>query len=103
MAGRQSRRKRIQARFSMVMVLLAMLAIVATIGVRCLMLHRQLDGYESQKEKLQAQIAEEEQRTREIEDYGKYLETDQAVEEIARDRLGLVKKNVILFRNEDAQ
>lgn len=103
MAGKQPGKKKMQARFSMVMVLLAMLAIVVTIGVRCLMLRRQLDEYQGQKEQLQAQIAEEQQRTQEITDYGKYLETDQAVEEIARDRLGLVKKNVILFKNEDAK
>jgi len=96
-------RKKSQNRLSMFLAIFAMLVIVVAIGVRSIMLQRQLDEYNDRKATLETQIADETKRTEEIEAYGKYTKTDEYVEEVARDKLGLVKDDEIIFKNEDAK
>ncbi len=64
-------------------------------------LEKKLDAYAAQSEELDSQIAEENERTSEIDELKEYMTTDEYVEEIARDKLGLVKDNEIVFREEE--
>ena len=64
-------------------------------------LEKKLDSYAAQSEKLDSQIAEENERTSEIDELKEYMNTDEYVEEIARDKLGLVKDNEIVFRKAE--
>ena len=58
--------------------------------------------YESRMKELDDKLAEEEARTKEIQDYKDYVETDEYVEEVARDKLGLVYDDEVLLKaNED--
>ena len=47
------------------------------------------------------QIAAEEQRALEIEEFEKYTHTKKYVEEVARDKLGLVYEGEILFKDDN--
>ena len=47
---------------------------------------------------LQTQIDAEKERSEEINKLKKYVGTDEYIEEVAREKLGLVKENEILFR-----
>ena len=49
---------------------------------------------------LVAQLEKEQQRTEEIEEYGKYTQTKKFAEEIAKEILGLVHEGEILFKEE---
>ena len=51
-------------------------------------------------EQLKDEIAKEEARGEEIENYAKYINTKQFVEEMAREKLGLVYPGEIIFRGE---
>ena len=51
-----------------------------------------------QAEALSQQIEEEQARTQEIEDLKQYMLTDEYAEQAAREKLGLVKENEIIFR-----
>ena len=57
--------------------------------------------YQKQEEELLAQIDAEEKRTKEIEDLDKYMQTKKYVEEVAKERLGLVYKDEILFKAKE--
>ena len=46
------------------------------------------------------QIEEEQARTQEIEDLKQYMLTDEYAEQAAREKLGLVKENEIIFQEE---
>ena len=46
-------------------------------------------------------IAEEEKKAEEIEEYGKYVQTKKYAEEVAKDKLGLVYEDEIIFKAED--
>ena len=54
-----------------------------------------------EKERLLRQMAQEDARTEEIEQYRAYVKTRGYMEEVAREVLGLVYKDEILFRADD--
>ena len=50
---------------------------------------------------LEKSIDSEKERTKEIEAEKEYMKTDEYVEEAAREKLGLVKDNEIVFQEEN--
>lgn len=52
-------------------------------------------------EELQAQIEEEKKRAEEIKEYEKYVQTKKFAEEVAKEKLGLVYEDEIIFKAED--
>lgn len=63
-------------------------------------LQESLTGYETRAEALSQQIEDEKARTEEIEALKEYMLTDEYTEEAAREKLGLVKENEIIFQEE---
>ena len=53
------------------------------------------------RSQLMEEIGKEEQRTEEIKEYEKYTQTKQYIEEVAKDKLGLVHEGEIIFKDED--
>ena len=54
----------------------------------------------AQEEELIAQIEEEKARTEEIEELEAYVGTEEYVEQIAKDKLGLVYEDEIIFKSK---
>lgn len=94
-------RKKNQNKFSMFLVSLVVLMIMVVVAVRSVELHRQLDERAEQIATLDAQIAAEEDRAAEIEEYEKYTQTKKYVEEVAKDKLGLIYEGEILFKEDN--
>ncbi len=94
-------RKRRQNRFSMFLVTVVVLMILVAVWVRSIELKRKLDTYADKEVQLQEQIADEEDRSQEIEEYRKYTQTKKYAEEVAKEKLGLVYEDEILFRQEE--
>lgn len=63
-------------------------------------LENRLAYYNTRAASLEESIESEKARTEEIDEKKKYMETDEYVEEVARNRLGLVKENEIVFEEE---
>lgn len=63
-------------------------------------LENRLAYYHTRAASLEESIEAEKVRTEEINEKKKYMETDEYVEEVARNRLGLVKENEIVFEEE---
>ena len=59
------------------------------------------DAGDKKIEQLENELATEKQRTEELETYSKYVNTKQFVEFMARNKLGLVYPNEVIFRPED--
>ncbi len=66
---------------------------------RCL--KNQLAVYSAQETALNEKIEEEQKRTEEIDELKEYMRTDDYAEEVARERLGLVKDNEIVFQEKE--
>ena len=63
-------------------------------------LEQRLQMYDIKKENLDQRIADEKERTVEIDNLKDYMKTDEYAEEVARERLGLVKPDEIVFQEE---
>lgn len=63
-------------------------------------LEQELARYKEQERSLTKKVEEEEARTEEIDRQKEYMQTDEYIEETARDRLGLVKDNEIIFKED---
>ena len=59
--------------------------------------------YQIREENLQEQIAEEKQRKAELEERKIYVQTKQYIEEVAKEKLGLVNPDEILLKPIEAQ
>ncbi len=94
-------KKRNQNRFSMVLVALVVTLITVAVAVSSVELRERLDSYAEKEEDLKEQIAAEESRAEEIENFRKYTQTKRYVEEVAKEKLGLVYEGEILFKGED--
>jgi cell division protein DivIC len=96
-------RKRSQNGLGIFLAVFVMVIICVVVALRCVGLHSQLKSYEARSNDLQKEISAEKERSSEISDYAKYTQTDEYVEEIAREKLGLVKKGEIIFRNKSRE
>lgn len=59
------------------------------------------NDYRSRKTDLEQGIKDEEVRTGEIKDLQKYIDSDEYIEKIARDKLGLVYEDEIIYKAEN--
>ena len=75
------------------------LVLLGSLMVQSKTLQQRLDYYDSKAVALEKSIDSEKERTKEIEK--EYMKTDEYVEEAAREKLGLVKDNEIVFQEEN--
>lgn len=90
-----------QNHFSMVLVVMVVALITAAVAMRSIELTERRDANKEREAELIQQIEAEEQRAEEIENFRKYTQTKRYVEEVAKDKLGLVYEGEILFKEEN--
>ena len=99
--GKRARVKRqLQHRLSMVAIASVIIVLVATLSVASISLHAKNKEYMAQEAELEAQIQAEANRAEEIDELEEYVGTDEYVEDVAKEKLGLVYPNEILFEAE---
>ena len=94
-------RKKRQNRFSMALVVMVILMLIIVVSFKRSELKEKQATYSQREEQLTEQIDEEKKRSEEIEEYGKYTKTKKYAEEVAKEKLGLVNDDEIIFQNED--
>ena len=75
-----------------------MLLIVMSIQI--VNLNQKNQGYVAQEESLNEQLEGETQRQSELEEYEKYTQTQEYIEDTAKSKLGLVYNNEIVFKEK---
>lgn len=101
MAKKAAYRKKRQNRMAMILVTIVVLMMFVVVAVKSVELREKKEFYESKVTQLQEEIDAEMARTEEIEEYGKYTQTKKYVEEVAKDKLGLVYEGEIIFKDEN--
>lgn len=76
------------------------LVMLGSLMMQARTLQNRLDYYNSKASALEKSIESEKDRTKEIDAEKEYMKTDEHVEEAAREKLGLVKDNEIVFQEE---
>jgi cell division protein DivIC len=100
-SGKKRRKKRIgYNHLGMFGISLIVLILMLSLMAQSRNLQESLAGYETRAEALSQQIEDEKARTEEIEALKEYMLTDEYTEEAAREKLGLVKENEIIFQEE---
>lgn len=94
-------RKKVQNRFSMFLVMLALLMILVAVYISSIKMQGRLDELQTQSAALQVQIDAEKERAEEIELLRKRSQTKEYYEEIAKEKLGLVNPDEIVFKARD--
>lgn len=93
-------RKKKQNRLGMFLVATVILILMLVVTVKSVELRGKQAINTQRQEQLLEQIAQEEKRRDEIEEYKKYTQTKKYIEEVAKDKLGLVNEGEIVFKEE---
>lgn len=101
MARRAAYRKRRQNWFGMFLVTTVIVMMLVVVMVKSVELKQKLANYQVREAQLMEQIEEEKKRSEEIKEYEKYTQTKQYIEEVAKDKLGLVYEGEIIFKDEN--
>ena len=101
MARKVAYRKRRQNRFGMFLVSIAVIMMLVVVAFKSVELLAKREAYRQKELALQQQIDAEAERALEIEEFEKYTQTKKYIEEVAREKLGLVYDGEVLFRDED--
>lgn len=100
MARKAAYRKKRQNKAGMLLVTSVVLMMLTVVTVKSIELKQKRDEYALKEQQLMEEIAEEEARSDRIAEYEKYTQTKKYVEEIAKDKLGLVYEGEIIFKDE---
>ena len=100
MAKKAAYRKKRQNKTGMILVTIVVLMMLVVVTIKSVELQDKKEVYAQREAALLEEIAAEEARTEEIEEYGKYTQTKKYVEEVAKDKLGLVYEGEIIFKDE---
>lgn len=100
MSRRVADRKKRQNGFSVALVIMVLVMLMIVITFGRVNLQKKQEVYAQKEQQLQEQIDAETKRSEEIEEYRKYTQTQKYVEEVAKEKLGLVNENEIIFKEE---
>lgn len=96
---KEQQKKRMQRHKRSVLAVCAVIALLfVVVSVNSVTLKAKERVYQAQELELEEQIKEEKARAKEIEDLDEYVGTDEYVEDVAKEKLGLVHENEIIFK-----
>ena len=100
--GNAGRLDKISRRNRPAMVLIVVVVIVLTLVlfVSGNLMQKEIAENEAQETRLAEEMQAEQARTKSIESYGEYMQTDEYIREAAKDQLGLVDESDTVFINE---
>lgn len=85
----------------MLLVTTVVLMMLLVVTVKSAELREKRATYMAKEEALMEEIEAEQARTEEIAEYEKYTQTKKYVEEVAKEKLGLVYEGEIIFKDEN--
>ena len=101
MASKMNRRKKFRKHLGSFAIVGVVLLLLIFVSVASLSI-RVTNGNKQEKiAELESQIEAEEKKAEELEEYKKYVQTKKYAEEVAKEKLGLVYEDEIIFKAED--
>lgn len=90
-------------RMALIGITMVVMSLGVVIHVGTVSLRAKEQEYAVREQNLEKTKAQEEARAEELEEYRIYVQTKQYVEKVAKEKLGLVNKDEILFKADDSQ
>lgn len=94
------KKRRLQHRTSVISITGVLLLLIVVLGVASISMQEKNSAYKAQEAELEQQIQEEIAREEEIAELEEYVGSDEYVEDVAKEKLGLINPNEILFKAE---
>ncbi|MCX4376193.1 MAG: septum formation initiator family protein [Lachnospiraceae bacterium] len=94
-------RSRNENRLGMTVTVLALVIIMAVVGFHSISLRQKEAQYAAREQELLQLMEQEEKRTEELKQFETYTKTKKYAEEVARDKLGFVYDNEIIFKGTE--
>ena len=98
---RKKKKRNQQNLIAMFSVTFVMMILVIALMVGGHSLSAKIDGYKVQKQEVCDKIEEEQKRTEEIDQLKEYMQSDEYAREVARNKLGLVGEDEIIFKEQE--
>ena len=98
--GTRNRGRVSQHKISVLGVSGVIVMLIVVLSVASISLHEKNQNYKEQEAKLEAQLEEQKARSEEIDELEEYVGTDEYIEDVAKEKLGLINPNEILFKAE---
>ena len=98
MQNRRSRRASTSNRIGMALVAVVVLLLIAVLLMRSMTLRKKIQHYNASNTALEEQIRAEEERTQQLAALPAYVESDEYIERLAREKFGLVYEDEIIFK-----
>lgn len=95
---KRRRRDRWGNRLAIIGITLVVLSLAVVVNLKSTSMRKKDLEYQAREEILEQQVAKEEKRANELEEYRIYVQTKQYVEEVAKQKLGLVMPDEILLK-----
>ena len=99
---RLSRERKIMKN-TMMMILLVVCILFVALFIGGYRLNKKIDSALATKAELEDQIKDEEARKEELEELEEYMNTDEYIREVDREKLGLVDEGDIIFKKDDGK
>jgi cell division protein DivIC len=90
-----------QNRHAMRVILVAVVILMAVLFLQSSRLEKRIQAGDQQISELESKTEEENQRTDEIKQLQKYMQSDEYKEQVAKDKLGMVKDGEIIFKESE--
>lgn len=101
-SGRKKKVRK-KSRATELSITVVLCCLVAVLTVKGISLQQKVNANASRLSRLDSQIEEEKQRTDDITALKEYMQTDEYIEKTAREKLGMVKDNEILFKESQSK
>lgn len=85
-------------RRSVTVITVVLVLLICVLTVSAVTLQAKNEEYRQQEAELLAQIEEQKERAKEVNEYKKYVKTDEYIKEVAEEKLGLVDPDEIIFK-----
>lgn len=96
--GRRKRKERLGNRLTMIGITVVVLSMAVIVNVKNTSMEKKVMEYQAKEESLMRQVESEKKRSAELEERRVYVQTKQYIEEVAKQKLGLVKPDEILLK-----
>lgn len=86
---------------AMILVTVVFLIMFTVVGIKSIEMKKRVSELSSRESELTEEIKQEQARSDELDQYEKYTQTKKYVEDVAKDKLGLVHDGEIIFKESD--
>lgn len=101
MVGRKRKSRNRKNHAGSISIVVIVLLLLGTISIKCIELKNKNESLKKQEAVLAGKIEKETVREKEIEELSKYIQTKQYAEQVAKEQLGMVYPDEIIFKEKN--